>query len=135
MGNVFLSRHAVSSCIHICHIYGIIISVVSAWSEGVSCYETQRYGHRTEYFLYSPATTALRSGDPSAVRWMFQLLTQYAVFAKMSVERLKEQLETEYGVNLDAAADMGEVTLVTAEEIAIVERSGKVRAEDHDWYL
>ena len=74
---------------------------------------------------------ALHNGDPVAVRWMFQLLTKYVAVAGISVEMLKEQLETEYGVALEAVA--GKLEPVTAEEKAIVEQSGQLRAEDFDW--
>ena len=76
---------------------------------------------------------ALCTGNSAAVCWMFQILSKLAIAAKFPVKQLKEQLEGEYGVNLDDITAAEKVAPVTAEEKAIVERSGRMRADDHDW--
>jgi len=64
---------------------------------------------------------------------MFKSLTSYTKQETFSVDQLKGQLETEYAISLDDATE--ELVPVTAEEKTIVERSGKVRAEDQDWIV
>lgn len=68
---------------------------------------------------------------------MFQSLATRAIPENFSVDRLKGQLETEYGTNfLDTdVAVLEKVVPITVEEKAIVEQSGKIRIEDHDWIL
>jgi hypothetical protein len=76
---------------------------------------------------------ALCTGNPAAVCWMFRILSKLAIATKFPVKQLKEQLEGEYDINLDDITPAEKVAPVTAEEKAIVERSGRMRAEDHDW--
>jgi hypothetical protein len=83
--------------------------------------------------IFTEIGTALRTGNPAAVFWIFKSLALYTKRETFSVEQLKGQLEIEYGISLEDATE--ELVPVTAEEKAIVERSGKVRAEDHDWIL
>ena len=91
--------------------------------------------------IFTVTDITLHAGDPAAVVWIFRLLSKYAGMKfqsryKFTVEQLKEQLEAEYGIDLDAAsADNEEAAPPTTEEKDIIQRSGRVSAEDRDWIL